>query len=424
MKRFNDLGFRCAARALAIPAIVSALWCAGCSDDLSPSRPALAEADSTWTFMVYDAADCNAVSISSYFQAISTAHSGEYVNLLILQDTETTPTKIWHIDEKNQLVLLEDLGELSMGAEETLNDFVTYAKENYPADRYIMSFYGHGSAWFGCCGDATSQDALRMHEIKGALTEAGGVDLVFFSAPCLMGCVEAAYELKGCTQIFIASEALSGFYYWMNPVELIFETLHEDPTISGTALAELVIWEMWDHWEPTTPWGPDTLLTMCAVRTESMDGLKCAIDDVALAYLADTDTFKARVTAVFEDVARLAYYAVDLNSLVRQMLAVETNSEIKDKLAMIPERLEAAVIAECHSPNWQGVGGLSIFLPPSDFQWMSYYRGEEDIKLDFVSDTHWDELVEVLIEQPPALKGDDLNELLYLENGRVHRLLE
>ena len=50
------------------------LWLLGCSDDKSPVRPAPAEADSTWTFMVYDAADGSAVPIFDYFHAISTAH--------------------------------------------------------------------------------------------------------------------------------------------------------------------------------------------------------------------------------------------------------------------------------------------------------------------------------------------------------------
>jgi len=35
------------------------------------------------------------------------------VNLVGLQDTEDDITKIWHIDENNDLVLLEELGELT-----------------------------------------------------------------------------------------------------------------------------------------------------------------------------------------------------------------------------------------------------------------------------------------------------------------------
>jgi hypothetical protein len=51
------------------------------------------------------------------------------------------------------------------------------------------------------------------------------------------------------------------------------------------------------------------------------------------------------------------------------------------------------------------VGGLSIFLPESDFLWMSYYRGEEDMTLEFTDDTHWDELMELLLDEARLQAG-------------------
>ena len=402
------------------------LWLLGCSDDKSPVRPAPAEADSTWTFMLYSAADGNVWRAMDHLPEIPGAHSGTYVNVLGLQDTPDDVTKIWRVDESNDLVMLEELGELSTGAEETVYDFVTYAKENYPADRYIMSFYGHGGAWFGCCGDASQQDGLRLHEIKGALSRAGGVDFVFFTAPCLMGCVETAYELRDCTDIFIASEGLSNFSYWDYALECAFTEMHETPTISSPQLAELIIEEMENDWEPLGPWGPDTMLTMCAVRTDKMEGLKDAIDFVAMQYLAKPDTFRIRVEAVSGEVTMLDPattdpYMADLNSLVRHMLIVETDRVIRHGLQILSARLRDAVFAECYSTNWTDLGGLSIFFPPGGFPWMSYYVGEEDIELDFANDTHWDELTRLLIDEPAILEPGAESQMCYIRNGTVRR---
>jgi hypothetical protein len=374
--------------------------------------------------MVYDAADGSAGTIFDNFQAISTARSGEYVNLIGLQDTETGPTKILYIDDNNDLVELENLGEQNMGSEETLYNFVSYAKENYPADRYIMCFYGHGGAWFGCCGDATSHDGLRVHEMKGALERTGGVDLTFFTAPCLMGAVEVAYELRNCTDIFMASEGMSSFYHWTYPMERIFTQMHENPTITNIELTQMVVQEMWNDWEPVAPWGPDTLMTMSAVRSDRIDALAGAIDDLALAYLAAPDTFRARIAAMSDDVRKFEDHVADLNSLVHHLLAVEKDAGIIDKLKRIPTCNHDAVIAECHAPNLLDVGGLSIFLPESDFEWMSYYRGEEDMMLEFVSDTHWDELMELLIEQPQEPGRNSGSQLLLMRSGTVSRFLD
>jgi hypothetical protein len=376
--------------------------------------------------MFYSAADGNVWRAMDHLPEIPTAHSGTYVNVLGLQDTSDDVTKIWRVDESSDLVLLEELGELSTGAEETVYDFVAYAKENYPADRYIMSFYGHGGAWFGCCGDASERDGLRIHEIKDALNRAGGVDLVFFTAPCLMGCVEAAYELRDCTDIVIASEGLSNFSYWKYALECAFAEMHEKLTISSPQLAELIIKEMENDWEPVGPWGPDTMLTMCAVKTEKMDRLKDAIDYVAIKYLAKPETFRIRAEAVSGEVTMLDPattdpYMADLNSLVRHMLDVETDPAIRKGLQMILVRLQDAVFAECHSTNWTDLGGLSIFFPPGDFPWMSYYVGDEDIKLDFVNDTRWDELTRLLIDEPATLGPGGENQMCLIQNGAVCR---
>ncbi len=398
----------------------------GCSDDKSPVRPAPAEADSTWTFMFYSAADGNVWRAMDHLPEIPGAHSGAYVNVLGLQDTWDDVTKIWHVDEGNNLVMLEELGELSTGAEETVYDFVMYAKENFPADRYIMSFYGHGGAWFGCCGDNTDQDGLRLHEIKGALSRAGGVNLVFFTAPCLMGCVEMAYELRDCTDVIIASEGLSNFSYWDYPLGCAFTEMHETPTISSPQLAELIIEEMENAWEPIGEWGPDTMLTMCAVRSEKMGGLKNAIDFVAMLYLANPDTFRNRVEAVSGEVAMFDpvttdRYMADLNSLVRHLLVVETDPGMRIRLQILSTRLQDAVLAECHSTNWTDLGGLSIFFPPSNFPWMSYYVGEEDIELDFANDTHWDELMRLLIDEPATLEHGAESQMCLIRDGTVRR---
>ena len=132
--------------------------------------------------------------------------------------------------------------EVNMGDYQTLRDFLDYAKSKCAAERYILSFYDHGSGWEGACIDITSgDDLLLMDEIQRALTDAGGVDMVCFSAPCLMGALESVYELRNCTEVYIGSEETSGYIWWWYTMGDICETLKQNPDITNLEFADIII---------------------------------------------------------------------------------------------------------------------------------------------------------------------------------------
>ncbi len=380
------------------------LLASSCSENDNPVATQTPTPDSTWTYIVYDAADGSAVSIYDNYLVGLAVRSGQYINLMGLRDSEDTEGIYWRIDDLNNYIALDTLGEINTGSEETLYDLVMYAKANYPADRYIISFYGHGAAYYGCCADVNPKDALRMHEIRSALNRAGGVDMVLFTAPCIMGSIEVAYELRDCTDIVMASEGMSCFLYWQYALDDAFAAIHDDPVITPTAVAELIIEQMPVYMPQYALFDSDSFLTMAAVRTDKLAPLRRAIDDLATAYLADTTAFEAIVDLNYDDLftfgaeAGSGDFLVDIKSLSQRLLLTETDNNIRSLLQAVPDRLGEAVFAECHFDTFDGVGGLSIFLPQSDFQWLSYYTGGQDMTLDFARDTSWDELVSVLIE--------------------------
>ena len=59
-------------------------------------------------------------------------------------------TKLFHVT-KGMLATSEnavaDWGERDFGDKQTLIDFVTWTKANYPADHYALYFWGHGWNW-------------------------------------------------------------------------------------------------------------------------------------------------------------------------------------------------------------------------------------------------------------------------------------
>jgi hypothetical protein len=59
-------------------------------------------------------------------------------------------TKLFHVTQGMTALPgseVADWGERNMGDPQTLVDFVTWSKANYPADHYALYFWGHGWSW-------------------------------------------------------------------------------------------------------------------------------------------------------------------------------------------------------------------------------------------------------------------------------------
>ena len=109
-------------------------------------------------------------------------------------------------------------GSDSMVTEESLKDFIVWAKDTYPADRYILTLWDHGGGTMGGFGtdEYYPEDGLSLAEIAGAVTGSGiKLDIMSFDA-CLMGTLETAYSFEPCADYLLASEETepgTGWYY-------------------------------------------------------------------------------------------------------------------------------------------------------------------------------------------------------------------
>lgn len=374
------------------------LLCNSCSKTTGPS-----DADDVptkeWTFLLYDDADFYHAydPLDDFSREVC---SGDHLNVLVIVDSEIGPAAIGYIDEDHVQVKLKDLGEVNMGSASTLADFLTYAKEHYPAERYIISFYDHGGGWRGACWDGTSDnDNLTMGEMKEALSSTGGVDLVLFSAPCLMGSFEAAYNLRSCTDVYIGSENTSGYAWWKVPMGDICDALHSNPDISSYQLGEFIIESIWEHRTIYEAAGWAASLTMSAVRSDRLEAIKDAVDSLSHHYLAGIEKFRSHVDSIYNDITLFSSSFADLHDLAGEFLSVEDDPQVRYTLQSVQQNLEDAVIAECHGSDWPDARGLTIFFPDtSSVHYLPLYTSTE-YGLDFVQDAHWDELLTSLFSQ-------------------------
>lgn len=105
--------------------------------------------------------------------------------------------------------------EANTGDARTLQSFIRFAKQTYPADRYALILFGHGESRSVCpdvsnpCADSGEfEDAMFTAEISDGLTAEESVDLLWVDV-CSFGSVENAYQFRPRADRFSARAMLT-----------------------------------------------------------------------------------------------------------------------------------------------------------------------------------------------------------------------
>ena len=127
----------------------------------------------------------------------------------------------YHVENKS-LVRDNQLTYASMGSTSTLQSFIEYGLNNYPADRTGLVFWNHGGGMRGVCYDEKkNDDVLKNSEIRsavsGALSNCGmsgqKLEWVGYDA-CLMAVQDIAVTNAEYFNYMIASEESEAGYGW------------------------------------------------------------------------------------------------------------------------------------------------------------------------------------------------------------------
>jgi hypothetical protein len=145
--------------------------------------------------------------------------------------------------------VLEKLNNVDGGNYLAVIDFVNWAKANFPARRYALILWGHGTGWEenakpkpaggkGMGYDWETRNHIRNVELRKILEAAGGVDM-FLDFACQMQMAEVAYEMRGGAGLLLGSEELAwGPSYMYEP---LVRTLDAVPDAAPAAIAGTVL---------------------------------------------------------------------------------------------------------------------------------------------------------------------------------------
>lgn len=377
----------------------------------APTREPAAAGAARWTVLVYLDGDNNleADAMDDIREMAAVGSSDELK--IVVQLDRISSSESWDDDSagdwegtKRFLVerdmeptpdaALEDLGELNMGDQETLADFIAWGVNSYPADRYALIIWDHGASWLGIASDDTSEDAISLPELSAALATArdesgyGTFDLIGFDA-CLMAQLDVFQAIEPYGQVAVASAELEPNQGWAWDAWL--GALADDPGQDGAAIAQAIVDTYIESYEGS---GSDDV-TLSAFDLAQMGGLTQRLDalsgamreDMARSYvpIAQARSF----VSVYAPTSAEEFNAVDLGHFAALLPEQGAEGPVADAAAELLSAIGRARIANGAGAYHTDTSGISIYFPQiSELYLDEYERGSP-----LPGQTGWDEFL-------------------------------
>jgi hypothetical protein len=353
-----------------------------------------------WTVMVYISGDNNLEDyvVKDIEEELGLVGSNANIKILALADRgpgydtsrgDWQTTKLFYVTQgmlADSASAVADWGERNFGDPQTLIDFVTWSKANYPADHYALYFWGHGWNWHPgwVMADDTDQDTLDYHEIKAAIPSMGFIDVIGFD-----GCNMASIEIYKLWQGHATAVAASQEYVNWNGIEydVVLSQLVVNPNMTADqvaiASAQSAIIQGGER-------------TWSAVAVDSrLNTLNIAVDQFAAAMQNGLAANRKKYDRAF-GATRTMWQAPmdkDLYDMAYEINRLVSDSNIKSKAQVVMNAFNLVVLWEGHTNAYSDVHGITIYhiskASEKDADY-AYYRST----LDFAFQSTWDEFLD------------------------------
>ncbi|WP_187759849.1 clostripain-related cysteine peptidase [Thiospirochaeta perfilievii] len=298
--------------------------------------------------------------------------------------------------------------EESMGSQDTLDNFLTWAISNHSREKQALILWNHGGGLSGQSipearavswdtedsGDNINE-ALYVYEIQDTLKKHYNnqtqLDLLGFDA-CYMGMLEIGYEFKNIVNYMIASPAEeTGGWRYNDFIE----------KISKESLAEQIAKEIVSSYSnySSTNNLPNTLTAFNLNEIEEVkdiishlvENIKALTDSEVLALRQSSMEYYPEADSVLYPYIDIGYFADQLS----EFSSLELNLlDLKKSL----NRVIVSSFNNLHSNTLENYMGISIFFPEQkdDYKYQWWYTADDTGtfgNVDFCIDTSWKALM-------------------------------
>ncbi len=366
---------------------------------LADAAQAAPPAPARWTVMVYMSGDNNLEDyiVKDIELELGLAGSNAEIQVVALADRapgyDTSrgnwqTTKLYHVTQgivADAASAVADWGERNFGDPQTLIDFVTWSKANYPADRYALYFWGHGWNWHPgwVMEDDTNADTLDYHELKAAIPQLGFIDMVGYD-----GCNMATVEIYKLWQNKATAVSASEEYVGWNGIEYdsVIAQLRANPHMTADQVAVASA-------QSAISLGGERTWSAVAVDGR-LSGLLTATEQFAVALTNGLAANRKKYDQAF-GATRTMWQAPmdkDLYDMAYEINRLVSDSTIKARAQAVMNAVGSVVLWEGHTNAYSEVRGMTIYhiskASQKDSNY-SYYRSTIDLALT----TSWDEFL-------------------------------
>lgn len=368
-----------------------------------------------WTVMVYMNGDNNLEpDLLRDFREMAAVGSTDRVNVVVQLDRIGYGGTIPNWEHTLRFKVGKDMepipssavpgfgSEVDMGDRQSLYDFITWARGEYPAKKFALIIADHGDGWRSLYAlrlaasvsalasvarlrskdiaanesilsaepsatpaapeeklplsfsadstvrsvsfDETNNDKLYNREAQQAIEDAtrgDRLELVGFDS-CLMAMVETAYAMRGGAKVMVSSEELEPESGWNYTRWL--EQLVANPDMDGPALARVLV----ASYEAEMTRANNGETTLSAIDLTGVEGLSSAISELSAELSAKLDAEAPHVVdargVCIPYGAYKGYMGVDIGLFAEQLISLTGDEQVRQKAEAVRAALSLAVI--------------------------------------------------------------------------------
>ncbi len=329
------------------------------------------------------------------------------IQVAVLVDAGTPNGSIWINTDPDEIHVTKEKPEIDFGNVDELKSFVDWATKEFPAQRYALSFWGHGSGPLGgqdyntaraILPDETDSNDLSPEEsgelLDYIIEKTGKTVEVTFFCTCLTQNVETAYPLINKTRYTVAGESVVGC--GKDIVEVLVDNIHSfaEETAIKTCEAQKE--------------GYDIDVLFSAIHNEVLGELGRAmgeLTDSLIQLMKSDNSIRDRIMDLTSEVQNMKYSDgvpdftsayLDIYDLMEHLGKIN-DSTIKQKTAKIKTIIKEKVVKKTVSRKtekdlYRNAHGISVYHPTKSF---NYYSTGYNKRI-FSKDTGWGDYLKEL----------------------------
>ena len=308
---------------------------------------------------------------------------------------------------KNDFETISDLGQQNMGDPRILTDFIIWGLSEFPAKKYSIIFWDHGSGINGFGKDKRfNDDLLNLDELGKAFKDANTVvytnfELIGFDA-CLMASIEVANSIKSAGNFMVSSEELEPSWGWNYTT--ILENLTKDPMQDGASLGRTIADSFAKHSRTlaaSQEFGAHKEVTLSVIKLanipqliQDLAGLSAYLDSNIVDFpSAMSLTHSVDFTERYGQSSKGGSGLVDIYDLGSNIREIFPQSTFL--VDNVHKSLENAIIYKVNGDARPNANGLSIYMPLEEDE----FSDSSKYSLD-----SWQKIVDL---QYDLIKSDD-----------------